>query len=210
MSTAQIRQIKIYGELADFLGFTVFDAAVTNAAEAVRCLVANFPKLEAHMSQRYYKVIIDKKEIKANEFYYPTNSPIKIIPVVGGEGGKGLGNVLIGAAMIGLAFASGGASLAWTAAVPGVTPAVFSGIAFNSFLAKAAVYIGAGLVLGGVSQMLTPVPPDQEEDPDNSFAFASPTNTAKAGAVIPLIYGQRLVGSSVISASIDVAEVPTD
>ena len=209
MSIAQTRQIKVYGELADFLGFTVFDAVVADAAEAIRCLIANFPKLEAHMGPKYYKVIVDDVALEPKELFYPTNSAIKIVPVVGGEGGRGLGSVLIGAAMIGLAFASGGASLTF-AQIPLANAGAFTGIAFNSFLGKAAVYIGAGLVLGGISQMLTPVPKTPEVDPDNSFAFSSPVNVSRAGVVVPLLYGKRLIGSSVISAGIDVAEVPTD
>jgi len=209
MSATQLTSIKVYGELADFLGFTVFDAAVSDAAEAVRCLMANFPKLEAHMGPRYYKIIIDDVEIEPKEYFHPTNSAIKIVPVVGGEGGRGLGSVLMGAAMIGLAFATGGAALAWTATVPGVTPAVFAGVS-GTFFGKAALYIGAGLVLGGISQMLTPVPPKPTEETQDSFAFASPVNLSKAGSVVPVLYGQRLIGSTVISAGIHVEEVDTE
>ncbi len=200
MSIAQTRQIKVYGELADFLGFTVFDAVVADAAEAIRCLIANFPKLEAHMGPKYYKVIVDDVALEPKELFYPTNSAIKIVPVVGGEGGRGLSSVLVGAAMIGLSFATFGAG------------AVFGGggWAATTWGSKALFTIGAGLALGGISQMLTPVPKTPEEDPDNSFAFSSPVNVSRAGVVVPLLYGKRLIGSSVISAGIDVAEVPTD
>ena len=205
MSTVQLQQIKVYGELADFLGFTVFDAAIANAAEAVRCLVANFPKLEAHMGPRYYKVIVEEKEIQAKDLYHPTNSTIKIVPVVGGEGGKGLGQILLGAALIGIAIAAPGAGF-----LAGGGLGFGSTVAGKFSIAALAGNIGIGLVLSGVSQMLTPVPEDPVEDPDNSFAFSSPVNVASAGVAIPCLYGQRLCGSAVISAAIDVAEVPTD
>lgn len=65
-------------------------------------------------------------------------------------------------------------------------------------------------MLGGVSQMLTPTPETPEEDPENSFAFNSPVNTSRAGLVIPLIYGERLVGSAVISAGITTERVIED
>ena len=206
MSTAQTRQIKVYGELADFLGFTVFDAVVADAAEAVRCLMANFPKLEAHMGPRYYKIIVDDVELEPKEYFYPTNSAIKIVPVVGGEGGRGLGSILLGAALIGLSMGAFG--------VFGAQAITFGagggGIAAAGFGAKAAFYIGAGLVLGGVSQMLTPVPPEPTEETQDSFAFSSPVNVSRAGSVVPILYGQRLIGSTVISAGIHVEEVETD
>ena len=202
MSATQLTSIKVYGELADFLGFTVFDAAVADAAEAVRCLMANFPKLEAHMGPRYYKIIIDDVELEPKEYFHPTNSAIKIVPVVGGEGGRGgrgLGSILMGATIIGLAFATSGLSL---------TAAGVTGWGTASLLTKSAVYIGAGLVIGGISTMLTPVPPKPEETQD-ALAFSSPVNISRAGSVVPVLYGQRLIGSTVISAGIHVEEVDT-
>ena len=44
-----LRKIKVYGQLAKFLGQRVFQADVANAAEAVRFLVTNFPQLEKHI-----------------------------------------------------------------------------------------------------------------------------------------------------------------
>tara|TARA_R100001443_G_scaffold26093_1_gene39261 strand:- start:10356 stop:10970 length:615 start_codon:yes stop_codon:yes gene_type:complete len=204
MSATQLTSIKVYGELADFLGFTVFDAAVADAAEAIRCLMANFPKLEAHMGPRYYKVIVDDLALEPKELFYPTNSAIKIVPVVGGEGGKGLGSILLGAALIGIAIA-----------VPGSQFALGGGLGFAATsggfsIAAIAGNIGIALVLGGVSQMLTPTPTEPIEETQDSFAFSSPVNVSRAGSVVPLLYGQRLIGSTVISAGIDVAEVPTD
>ena len=57
--------------------------------------------------------------------------------------------------------------------------------------------------------MLTPVPPKPKEDTQDSFAFSSPVNISRAGAVVPILYGQRLIGSTVISAGIHVEEVET-
>ena len=54
-----LRKIKLYGELAKVVGQKVFEAEVNNAAQAVRFLVVNFPKLEKHMANNYYKVIVD-------------------------------------------------------------------------------------------------------------------------------------------------------
>jgi predicted phage tail protein len=53
-----LRKIKLYGQLAKFIGRRVLEADVATAAEAVRMLVANFPGLEQHMADQYYRVTV--------------------------------------------------------------------------------------------------------------------------------------------------------
>ena len=82
-----LREIRVYGQLARFLGRRKFMAAVDSAAEAVRFLVANFPAVEAHMSQpgRHYRVMVGEHGIDAAELHGPAgNNAISIIPVIGG------------------------------------------------------------------------------------------------------------------------------
>ena len=49
-----LRKVKLYGELADFVGHKELDAVINSTADAIRFLVSNFPKLEAHMTNRHY------------------------------------------------------------------------------------------------------------------------------------------------------------
>ena len=99
-----LRKIKLYGELAKFLGQKTFEAEVHSAAQAIRFLVVNFPQLEAHMGDRYYKVLVGDWEIKEEEIHYPNGQEdIKIVPIVGGEGGRGTRQFLLGVALIGTA-----------------------------------------------------------------------------------------------------------
>ena len=82
-----LRKIKLYGELAKFLGQKTFEAEVSNAAQAIRFLVVNFPQLEAHMADRHYKVAVGNWEIGEDELHYPNGQEdLKIIPIVGGAG----------------------------------------------------------------------------------------------------------------------------
>ena len=100
-----LRKIKLYGELAKFVGQKTFEAEVHSAAQAIRFLVVNFPQLEKHMADRYYKVAIDNWELEEKELHYPNGQEdIKIIPVVGGAGGSTT-KILLGVALIGAAFA---------------------------------------------------------------------------------------------------------
>ena len=95
-----LRKVKLYGELADFVGHKELDAVINSTAEAIRFLVTNFPKLEAHMADRHYKVLVDDYDIDKNEIHNPIGqSDISIVPVIAGAGG-GLGKALLGVALI--------------------------------------------------------------------------------------------------------------
>ena len=117
-----------------------------------------------------------------------------------------MGQILLGAALIGLSFVPFGGAFSGFASGGGLFGGGFATAGFGS---KALLYVGANLVLGGISAMLTPLPSidNSEADPENSFAFSSPINVSRAGIPIPLIYGRRVVGSAVISAGIDIEEV---
>ena len=197
-----LRKVKLYGELADFVGHKELDAVINSTADAIRFLVSNFPNLEAHMNQRYYKVLVDGYQIGEDEIQNPTGkSDIKIVPVISGAGGN-FGKILLGAALIGLSFS--GAIFAKPFTLGGGFAAAGAG-------AKAAFGIGAALVLSGVSDMLFPVPdiPDfaNEEDPRISFSFSGVQNTSRAGTSHPIAYGEIVTGSVVISAGIDTNQV---
>ena len=198
-----LRKIKLYGELAKFLGQKTFEAEVHSAAQAIRFLVVNFPQLEKHMADRDYKVAIDNWELEEKELHYPNGQEdVKIIPVVGGEGGRGVGKVLLGAALIGGAFLINPAlSFSFQSGV--------TGFASAGALTQAVVYTGGSLILSGVAEMLTPVPTisEREQDPRLSFNFSGIQNTSRAGVAVPVIYGEVLTGSVVISAGIETAQV---
>ena len=198
-----LRKIKVYGELAKFLGQKTFEAEVKNVAQAVRFLVVNFPELEKHMGDRYYKVLVGTWEINKDEIHYPNSQEdIKIVPVIGGEGGRGTRALIIGAVLIGAAILAPGAG------VVGLQFAGTGGAAASPFMA-AVGNIGIALALTGLSHMLTPVESikEEEQDPRKSFSFSGIVNTSRAGVPVPVIYGQTMVGSIVISANIENEQV---
>ena len=69
--------------------------------------------------------------------------------------------------------------------------------------------VGAGLVLNGVSEILFPLPDfdEPEDDPRISFNFSGVQNTSRAGTAHPIVYGEIVCGSVVISASVDTNQV---
>ena len=205
-----LRKIKLYGELAKFLGEKTLEAEVNNAAQAIRFLVVNFPKSEKHMADRYYRVLVDKWELDEKELHYPSGaSDIKIVPVVGGAGGN-VGRVLLGAALIGASFMFPGAGMFGTVSFGGK---IAAGTTLGTYAAGSAVMtgigtitsvIGASLVLNGIASMLAPVEtiPEANQDPRRSFNFSGIQNTTKAGVAVPVIYGRTMTGSVVVSANI--------
>ena len=195
-----LRKIKLYGELAKFLGQKTFEAEVHNAAQAIRFLVVNFPQLEKHMADRHYKVSIADWDLTEKQLHYPNGQEdIRIIPVVGGAGGNGgLGRFILGAALIGAAFIPG---------LQAISIGTFGGEAIK--LSTLVGTIGASLAFQGLAQMLTPVEtiPEREQDPRLSFNFSGIQNTSRAGVAVPVIYGTTLTGSIVVSASIENEQV---
>ena len=165
-----LRKVKLYGKLAEFIGHKEFEVQVVNVSQVVSFLIHNFPQLEAYMNPKYYQVKIGNYSIGDSELAYPIGQEdIHFIPVISGAG-RGLGQVLLGAVLIGFA-----------------------------------------LVLGGVSQLLFPTPEPQkfesEEDPKLSFNFSGVQNTSRAGTPVPIVYGEIITGSVVISAAIDTNQV---
>jgi predicted phage tail protein len=197
-----LRKIKLYGKLAKFIGHRVLEADVATAAEAVRFLVANWPEVERHMADQHYRVSIGTYDIDLEELHHPAGAaPISFVPVVAGAGA--VGRILIGVALVALSFVSFGAG-AWAGVAGSFGTA--AGAASGSV---AVGLLGASLIIGGIAQLLTPTPKisQDEGDPRKSFSFSGIQNTNRAGVPVPVVYGETLVGSVVISAGIDIVQV---
>ena len=202
-----LRKIKLYGELAKFVGHKEFEVQVNTVGKAVSFLIHNFPGIESHMSPKYYQVKVGNYDIDKNEIDYPVGKEdIHFIPVISGAG-RGAGQLLLGAVLIGIAIAAPGAGFAFGSKGVGF---IATGAAPNALMA-AIGNIGIGLTLMGVSEMLFPLPEPQkfnsEEDPQLSFSFSGVQNTSRAGTPVPIVYGEIITGSVVISAAIDTNQV---
>lgn len=200
-----MREIRVYGQLAKFLGKRVFRAEVASAAEAVRFLVTNFPQLERHMADQHYRVSVGSYDLSEDELHDPAGQQqIKIVPVLAGAGA--VGRIVAGVALVAAAFLfapgallAGGLLTLGAQAVP-----IIAGI-------------GISLALGGVAQLLTPVPQinnlgannssQDNSDPRKSYSFSGIQQTSRQGVPVPIVYGETLVGSVVISAGIDTVQV---
>ena len=200
-----LRKVKLYGELAKFVGHKEFEVKAETVGKAVSFLIHNFPGIESFMSPNYYQVKVGDYDVNEKEIHHPVGKQdIHFIPVISGAG-RGIGKVLLGAVLIGIAIAAPGA-------VFGAGGGLGFGAASGGFsLAAVGGNIGIALVLSGVSDMLFPLPEPQkfssEEDPQLSFNFAGVQNTSRAGTPVPIVYGEIITGSVVISAAVDTNQV---
>jgi predicted phage tail protein len=191
-----LRTIKVYGPMATFLKRRVFKADVANPAEAVRFLIANFPALERHMADQYYKVHVSDRALELgsapDELHLPIGQQetISIIPVMAGAGATG--RIIAGIALV-----------AFSLLLPGVGAAI-GGAAMTKI-----GLIGGALILGGIAELLTPVPKigGAEDDPRKSYSFSGVQNVSRQGVPVPIVYGEMIVGSIVISAGISTDKV---
>lgn len=208
------KEVRLYGPLAKFVGQRRFFAEVSSAGEAVRMLLANFPGLEQHMADWHYKIVVDNYAADLDEVHNPVSGTIQIIPVVAGAGfWSTLGKIVAGVALVAVAIVNpfAGAAIG--------TLGITAPIAVSTVVGA----IGASLILGGVSQLLSPTPQIGTLGPASSFApikttegsqldpqgqdsysFSGIQNTSRQATPIPIAYGETVVGSVTISAGLDV------
>lgn len=177
---------------------------VSSVGEAVRGLMANFPKFQQYLmahSTPGYQILVGTEPVKgAEEFEYPVGRQcIKIVPVIAGAAKSSIIGIIIGVIIIAAAIATFNYELLPAAYLVAGTFAIGG--------------IGASLAIGGISQLLagTPKTPsaNEFEKPDNrtSNIFNGPVNTVGQGHPVPVGYGKLRVGSSVISAGIETVDI---
>ena len=123
-----------------------------------------------------------------------------VAPVV--SGGGAVGRILIGVALVALAFVSFGTSAAFAGiASAGAKAAVGSSLLFS---------LGTSLVLTGIAQLLTPTPDAQKEtDRKDSFLFDRTSDLTVQGQPVPILYGKFLAASPlIISSALTTQQVP--
>jgi len=189
-----LRKIKVYGRLAELVGWHVSYADVKNMKDVYKYLVCNYPEIESHLKQNMYRITINNDVIKTeDDLLINSEGEIRMIPLVSG-------------AWFWVAAAFFGAGAAATA----VGGAVF--LAIGSALTA----IGTSMAIGGVTNMLFPQQQPNvgdvssglsETDARVNYSFSGIQNVSRAGVCIPLIYGEVFTGSIVVSSGTDTAPV---
>ena len=198
-----MKTIMLYGQLGKKYG-KVHRYDVKNPAEAIRALCATQEGFkDSLISGGEFKILIGgKQDLDEQELLHPVSDKesIRIIPVVSGSN-QAVGKVILGAALV--YFAPPALLLAGPAFGLSATAATLIATGIQS--------VGYGLILGGISQLLFAPPKIDNNDPANnkaSFMFNGAVNTIAQGNPVPVLYGELIVGSQVVSAGLTTEEIP--
>lgn len=186
-------EVILAGELGKKFG-RVWNLVVNNPVHALRLIGLNRPDFKKYMVQKaregvHYHVIVDKRHRSAKELELPAGKRLIVAPAVTGAGGKigGIFEIIAGAVII---------FFTWYTGVGGQIGA--------SLMA-----VGASLILGGVTNLLTTVPKvssGQAATTLQSAYFNGASNTQQQGVPVPVVYGEMLIGSQVVSASLSAVD----
>jgi predicted phage tail protein len=198
----QMVEVKLLGELGKrfgrkhrFMAHSPKDvfSALSNQLEGFKDYFCN-----AHEKGIGFKLIDGDPEGMGYENVIMGCRRLIIAPVI--SGGGAVGRILIGVALIALAF------------VPIAGQAAFAGFVAGKFAVGSAVLfnIGVSLSLTGIAQLLTPTPNAQKEtDRKDSFLFDRATDLTVQGQPVPLLCGEFLAASPlIISSALTTQQVP--
>ncbi|EFO6629565.1 tail assembly protein [Salmonella enterica] len=185
MATPAMVRICLYGDLQRF-GKRI-SLSIKTAAEGIHALAIQLPGFRQRMNEGWYQVRIAGSDVAPDTLTARLNEPlpagavVHIVPRMAGAAKNGIWQVVAGAALIGASF------------IPGLN-AVAATVLFSA---------GTSMALGGVAQMLTPVPKTptvgQTDNGKQNTYFSSLENMVAQGNPVPVLYGEMKIGSRVIS-----------
>jgi predicted phage tail protein len=193
--TDRLRTIRLYGKLGARFG-RKFRLAVNSPAEAIHALCVLVPGFQQYLMGAKSKgmefaVFNGKQNLSRDQLHDPPGQDdIRIAPVMVGSKRGGILQTILGVVLI----------------VIGVYMNIAAGGSGMGF-----VQMGVGMVIGGVTQMLSPQPKGlgAKDSPDNapSYSMNGTVNTQAQGNPVPIAYGGHdkkgmFIGSAVISGGI--------
>ena len=177
-------QITFHGKLADDYG-AVHNIEAASVREAVTALTRQIGFYDDRLVEERPLVRIVGHSTEESLEECPEK--INIIPAV--AGGKGVGKVLLGAALIGISFATAGAASPFIAGT--LTSALFG--------------MGVSLAIMGIAQIFTKAPSlSQSSDPEASKYLGLSNNTTKIGTLRSYSMGTvKLTAPHLLALNVD-------
>jgi predicted phage tail protein len=192
-SSNDMTRILLSGSLAKAFGrehFKLLDTGTAREAfSALKNTVDGFEDFIRDAARRGLRFAIfrNRENVGEERFSLSGTTEIRIVPVVSGSK-AGMFQTVVGVALIVVAavmiFVSGGTA---------------------SPLAASLMSAGITMTIGGVIQMLSPVPksPSHQEQATTenkpSYLFNGAFNSTQQGLPVPVVCGKMLVGSSVVA-----------
>ncbi|KKF89968.1 tail assembly protein [Stenotrophomonas maltophilia] len=194
--TDRLRTIRLYGKLGARFGRR-FRLAVNSPAEAVHALCTMLPGFQQYLMGAKAKgmefaVFNGRQNLSRDQLHDPPGQDdIRIAPVLVGSKRGGVLQTIVGVVLI-------------------VVGAVASAWGYGA-IGQPMMKLGVSMVIGGITQMLSPQPKGlgAKDTPENapSYSMNGTVNTQAQGNPVPVAYGGHdtkgmFIGSAVISGGI--------
>lgn len=183
--------IKLSGSLAQRFfrqrQFLLETGTAQEAFSALKHTVDGFEEFIRDQARRgmRYAIFRNRENVGEDRLTMSGTTEIRIVPVIAGSKNGGVLQTIVGVVLI----------------VAGAVISAFGGAAVGAPMMQ----IGIAMTIGGVLQMLSPTPktPSQQDqavtENKPSYLFNGAFNSTQQGLPVPIVYGQMLVGSSVIA-----------
>ncbi|WP_047284139.1 tail assembly protein [Pseudomonas protegens] len=188
----KMQTVLLSGSLARMFG-REHQVAITGGFKEVMGYFRQFPGFERYMVQSAdnglrFAVFNGRRNLSETDIHQPLGKEvIRIAPVLSGSKRAGGLQTILGAVLMAVAYYNPFGFLTGPAA---------------SFL----MMTGVSMAMGGVMQMLAPLPKGlaAQDSPESraSYSFNGPVNTSAQGNPVGLLYGQLTIGSAMISSGI--------
>jgi predicted phage tail protein len=199
-----MRKVILLGTLGDKYGAT-WEMEADTYQEVFSCIEANYPS--------FRKTLIDIAEaggdldiqsgdkfLEVEDMFYPVDSDTIVITPIPSGAKSGGAKILAAIAITVAAFLILG---------PQGVAAVLKGSAgaFAQIGLQATFLLATNLAMVGIMQLLAPDPSVDTNDQD--YLFSGPENTIAEGNVVPVLFGEMIVGGVTISSGIGASYGPS-
>jgi predicted phage tail protein len=194
--------IRLLGEAGRRFGRR-FQLAVKTPAEALRALCVQLPDLRQYLLEsgengiNWRVVTEDPMGLDEDQMLWPMSKRMVLAPLPAGRGG--VGKIVAGVALVALAVLL----------LPGAPLAGALGFSIGGQAVAAIGSISLSLIFGGVAELLTPTPKmptvggavgggpteGRSEEQLKSFTFDKSNANTLQGEVVPVLYGERIIGA---------------
>lgn len=187
-----MRELVLHGALGERFGAR-YRLDVATAREAVHALVCQLDGLRRAILRGEFQVLADEDSYLGEDEIDLELGRVKrvhLVPVPAGSKRAGVLKVILGVALLGIGLGIGAPNV--------ISHGLFAGLAGKTFIT-----LGAGFMLNGIGQMLSPSPTlESREKPDDrpSYLFSSPINITEEGNCVPVAYGSPFCSTLVISS----------
>ena len=228
-----MQRVRLLGELGELFGAEHEYYNLRRPTDAIKLLCINKPAFKDYLLKSEengvgFKVLQADAEMGYEELLLPLGQrDLVIAPVIAGSGGGTTGKILAGVGLIAVSFLLPGAGLFGATSIFGA--AASAGVLTT--LGTVASAVGASLILGGVSEIISPQPATPQLtggfggnrfgsrnrtngpvsvtsglDGQQSYAYTGAVNTVGIGATVPLAYGKVLIGSHLLRSKLQVTD----